>query len=109
MFCAPSLMFESSVAFETDSSAVNGGQMTTSTSFTPPRSSLRLFTSASDSATVLFIFQLPAMMSLRALFISNLQVVVPKSFLTQGSHTRQRCAFEEFQTRAATCTHESDF
>jgi len=55
------------MALDTDSSAVKGGQTTMSTSFTLPSSRLRLSTRASPSATVLFIFQLPAMMSLRSL------------------------------------------
>ena len=60
-FCAASLMFESSSAFPTACSAVNGGATAISTRSrtidTAPRSSR---TSASASPTVLFIFQLPA-------------------------------------------------
>src|SRR5436305_15001806 len=72
MFCAPSRMFlVSRIDLDTDSSAVNGGQTTMSTSFTLPSSSLMSLTSDNASATVLFIFQLPAMINLRSLFIGN--------------------------------------
>src|ERR1035437_2393020 len=69
IFCAPSRRFESRMTFDTDSSAVNGGQMTMSTSLILANFSLRLLTNASASAAVLFIFQLPAIINLRSLFI----------------------------------------
>src|SRR6266550_5802740 len=71
MFCAPRRRFESRTAFDTDSSAVNGGQTTMSTSFTLARSIFKSLTNANPSATVLFIFQLPAMINFRFLFICS--------------------------------------
>src|ERR1043165_129361 len=69
MFCAPRRRFESRTAFDTDSSAVNGGQTTMSTSFTLARSIFKSLTKAKPSATVLFIFQLPATINFRFLFM----------------------------------------
>src|SRR5439155_21843663 len=69
MFCAPRRRFESRTALDTDSSAVNGGQTTMSTSFTLARSIFKSLTNANPSATVLFIFQLPAMINFRFLFM----------------------------------------
>src|SRR6185503_5064039 len=68
--------------------AVNGGASTISTSamsFTITRNSLTYFT---VSATVLYIFQLPAMMGVRM------------SGLRQHGHARQRAAAEPFERRA---------
>src|SRR5438034_11097565 len=67
IFCAPSRMLESRMALETSLKAVNGGQTTMSTSLTPFSPRLMPATRSSASATVLFIFQLPAMISLRSL------------------------------------------
>src|SRR5262245_20411501 len=69
MFCAPRRRFESRICLDTSHNAVNGGQTTISTSFTLANSRLRSHTKSTASATVLFIFQLPAMMSLRSLSI----------------------------------------
>ena len=70
MFCAPRAMLRvERIAFDTSESAVKAGQTTMSTSLTEERSRVRPFKRSSASATVLFIFQLPAMMSLRALFM----------------------------------------
>ena len=57
------------MASDTAASAVYGGATTMSTSRTEASSRLRSLTRVSDSATVLFIFQLPAMINLRSLFI----------------------------------------
>src|SRR5213596_3031582 len=56
-----------STALDTSLNAVNGGQMTISTSLMFASSRLRPFTRSSASATVLFIFQFPATINLRAL------------------------------------------
>src|ERR1017187_4615312 len=69
MFCAASRRLESRIALETSLNAVNGGATTMSTSFTPVRSRLRSPTSVSASATVLFIFQLPAIINFLSLFM----------------------------------------
>src|ERR1035437_7868296 len=108
MFCAPSRMLESRIAFETSPSAVNGGQTTMSTSLTLAKSILRLRTRSSASATVLFIFQFPAIISFRSLFIKGLRLCV-RLFLAQGGHARQDLAFEEFEARAAAGAHEGHF
>jgi hypothetical protein len=63
----------SRIALDTDSSAVNGGHTTMSTSFTFTSSIFRSLTNASASATVLFIFQLPAIISFRSLFIGGIK------------------------------------
>src|ERR1017187_6275304 len=90
MFCAPSRRVESRMTFDTDSSAVNGGQMTMSTSLLLANSSLRLPTNASASAAVLFIFQLPAIINLRSLFIFKFavgdEVTSLKLFLLEPPH-----------------------
>src|SRR5690242_2289087 len=101
MFCAPSRRFELSISFETSESAVNGGHTTMSTSFTPESSSLRSRTRSTASATVLFIFQLPAMMSLRCLFMIRWLTVV-----RQRRDAGKGAAFEEFQAGAAAGAHE---
>src|SRR5271170_6510239 len=62
-------MFEDKISRDTSPRAVNGGQTTMSASLTLASSSLRSRTRCSDSATVLFIFQLPAMMSFRSFFM----------------------------------------
>ena len=66
MFCAPSRMLESEIALDTSPSAVNGGHTTMSTSLMFAVSSFKSRTRLSASATVLFIFQLPAMISFRS-------------------------------------------
>jgi hypothetical protein len=65
MFWAPSLTSEPSIAPATPSSAVKGGQMTTSTSDCVPTATTISRASETASAEVLFIFQLPAMSFLR--------------------------------------------
>ena len=65
MFWAPSFRVEPSRALATLSRAVNGGQTTTSTSVCLPMRLTVSWTSATASAAVLFIFQLPAMSFLR--------------------------------------------
>src|SRR6185312_9948525 len=59
----------SRMALETSLNAVKGGQTTMSTSFTLAVSIFKSFTRSSASATVLFIFQFPAIISFRSLFI----------------------------------------
>src|ERR1035438_10491448 len=108
MFCAPSRMFESRIAFETSPKAVNGGQTTMSTSLTLAKSILRLRTRSSASATVLFIFQFPAIISFRSLFIDSLRLCVELP-VAQGGHAREDLAFEEFEARAAAGAHEGHF
>src|SRR3989449_11511470 len=103
MSCAPSRMFVFKMAFDTSDSAVNGGQMTMSTSLTLNSSRFKPFTRSSASATVLFIFQLPAIMSLRFLFIvagRRFRCSAP-SFVCQCRDARQHFAFEKFQACAA--------
>src|SRR5262245_49812179 len=76
--------------------AVNGGPTTICTPLaflTAPRRSV---TNAAASATVLNIFQLPAMKGVRMLFVR------------QGCHTREHAAAEELQRRAATGGDVSD-
>src|SRR5215469_10349295 len=70
MFCAPRRIFlVSRMAFETSLNAVNGGHTTISTSFTLVSSIFNPRTRSSASATVLFIFQFPAIISFRSLFM----------------------------------------
>src|SRR5579859_1647255 len=104
MFWAPRRMFESRMALETSARAVKGGQTTMSTSLTLASSILSPRTRSKASATVLFIFQLPAIMSFRSLFIASLGLPVAES-----GHTGQDLALEEFETGAATGAHESHF
>src|SRR6266568_100494 len=104
MFCAPRRRLESRMALETPPSAVNGGQTTMSTSLTLANSILRSLIKSSASATVLFIFQLPATISLRSLFIWNWRLLI-----TQRGYPGQDAAFEELKTGAAAGAHESDF
>src|SRR5208283_3992169 len=118
MFCAPSRRFESRMTFDTDSSAVNGGQMTMSTSLILASSSLRLPTNASASAAVLFIFQLPAMINLRSLFMSkkscsssfsnlrSVRTAAAATLVVQRRDAGQDRAFQKLQTRTATSAHE---
>src|SRR5579885_462382 len=116
-FCAPSRMFlVARIALDTDSRAVNGGQTTMSTSFTWPTSSVRSLIKVSASATVLFIFQLPAMINLRSLFISkkcNSESLFTdrrtgQLFPGQSRHARQHGAFAKFQAGPASRTHKRD-
>src|SRR6266568_3382776 len=104
MFCAPRRRLESRMALETPPSAVNGGQTTMSTSLTLANSILRSLIKSSASATVLFIFQLPATISLRSLFIWNWRLLI-----TQRRYPRQDPASEELKTGAAAGAHEGDF
>src|SRR5436190_24330826 len=75
MFCAPRRIVLSRMALETSLNAVNGGQITMSTSLMLANSIFSPRTRSSDSATVLFIFQLPAMISFRSLFISVISML----------------------------------
>src|SRR5947207_4427807 len=116
MFWAPSRMFVLSTALDTSLRAVNGGQMTISTSLMLTSSRLRPATRSSASATVLFIFQLPAMINLRALStVSSFRFkvydqagrrvalasanpsTVQRSLVHERRHTGQLPAFEKFQ------------
>src|ERR1051326_5153634 len=67
------------MALETSLNAVNGGQITMSTSFTFASSILSPRTRSSDSATVLFIFQFPAMINFRSLFIGTRKTLPQRS------------------------------
>src|ERR1041385_3817907 len=69
MVWAPRRMLVLSTALDTSLSAVNGGHTTISTSLMFASSRLSPLTRSIASATVLFIFQLPAMINLRALFM----------------------------------------
>src|SRR5690242_19109051 len=113
MFCAPRRKFESRMDLETSLSAVKGGQTTMSTSFMFASSILRSPTRSRASATVLFIFQFPAIMSLRDLFMKSQSSVVnsPYRFLFFGqvSDAGQHLPFKKFQAGAAPRAHESDF
>src|SRR5439155_4783717 len=108
MFCAPIRMLESRMAFETSPKAVNGGQTTMSTSLMLTNSILRSLTRSSASATVLFIFQFPAMINLRSLSIEAC-VFAFDLFLRERGHTGQFFAFQKLEARAAAGAHESDF
>src|SRR5580658_3152707 len=92
MFCAPSLISEPSIAPATASSAVNGGQMTISTSGCAPADTTISRARETASADVLFIFQFPAMSFLRIMAVgSGFQVRDPGEDL----------ALEVLQARAA--------
>src|ERR1019366_6133095 len=84
MFWAPSLTREPSTASETDSSAVNGGHTTMSTSDCLPAAWTISSARATASADVLFIFQLPAM--------SFFRVMVGVPFGAAGSGFEERDA-----------------
>src|SRR6266550_4671251 len=72
-------------------SAVNGGAMTISTPATSLTRARNSFTYFTVSATVLYIFQLPAIIGVRM------------SFVREHGHAGQRAAAEEFERRAAAC------
>src|SRR5437773_2160036 len=108
MFWAPSRIFESSTALETSDSAVNGGQITMSTSLMLARARFRSPTRSSASATVLFIFQFPAMIILRSLSMLREVEVRGRLSVGQGGNTGQNSALEKFQARAAAGAHKSD-
>src|SRR5436309_15010221 len=108
MVWAPSLMLVLSTALDTSLSAVNGGQTTISTSLIVASSRLRSWTRSSASATVLFIFQLPAMINLRFFFIDPFNSMHPRSLVGERSHAGQFFAFKKFQARAAAGAHEGD-
>src|SRR5215471_4902982 len=72
MFCAPRRILEPRTALATSLNAVNGGQTAMSTVIIFASSIFKSCTKLSASATVLFIFQFPAMMSFRSLFMSTL-------------------------------------
>src|SRR5438128_623760 len=95
-------MFESRMTFETSLSAVNGGHTTMSASLILARSSLRPRTRSRASATVLFIFQLPAMISFRSLFMGL------NSFVVQYRDARQNFPFQEFEAGPAAGAHKGD-
>src|SRR6266542_5233617 len=101
MFWAPSRRFVLSTALDTSLNAVNGGQMTISTSLMLTSSRLRPVTRSSASATVLFIFQLPAMISLRDLSTTQ------RLLVAQRRHAGQYFPFQKFQAGAAAGAHES--
>src|SRR5256885_7129050 len=121
MFCAPRRMFVFRAALDTSLSAVKGGQMTMSTSLMFANSRLSPFTKSSASATVLFIFQLPAMISLRALStvlsfrfavqswlagrLLSLHVTIDSTvrrlLVAERRHAGQHFALQKLQTRAA--------
>src|ERR1051325_9638076 len=92
------------MAFDTSDRAVKGGQTTMSTSFMLLNSRLRPSTKSRDSATVLFIFQLPAIISLRSL---SMRINSLGTFLRQCGHSRQNSAFQEFQARSAAGAQKS--
>src|SRR5262249_47365650 len=71
MFCAPRRMLEPRTALATSLNAVNGGQTAMSTAIIFASSIFKSCTKVSASATVLFIFQFPAMISRRSVFIST--------------------------------------
>src|SRR3954464_14603280 len=107
IFCAPRRILVLRMAFETSDKAVKGGQTTMSTSFTLLNSRLSPATRSSPSATVLFIFQLAAMINLRSLSMRLLDFLF--LVLRQRRHPGQHLAFQKFQTRPAPCTHKSHF
>src|SRR6185369_10483722 len=109
MFCAPSRRLESRMALETASNAVNGGHTTMSTSLTLASSSFKLRTRSSASATVLFIFQFPAMISFRSLFIGEGHCVFVLSFFRQYRDSWQDFPFEKLQAGAPARAHEGHF
>src|SRR6266478_1262488 len=93
---------ESRIARDTSDKAVNGGQTTISTSLTLANSIFRARTKSTPSATVLFIFQFPAIINLRSLFMIDL-------FLRQYRHAGQDLPLQQFQAGASTGAHESNF
>src|SRR5204862_6295203 len=99
MFWAPRRILEFRTAFETSPKAVNGGYTTMSTSFTYVSSRLQPFTRSRASATVLFIFQLPAMISFRSFCML---------FIRKRRDPRQDLTLQKLQPRAAACAHERD-
>src|SRR5687767_7257597 len=99
MFWAPSLMLDRRMALETSPNAVNGGQTTMSTSLTLVSSRWQPLTRSTASATVLFIFQLPAMINFRSFCMS---------FIRKRRHTGQHFPLQKFQARAAAGAHEGD-
>src|SRR5258705_9571541 len=96
-------MLESRMAFETALKAVNGGHTTISTSLIFASSRLRSATRSSASATVLFIFQLPAMISLRCLSMLGESLL----FVGECGHAGKDCAFQKFEAGAAAGAHKS--
>src|SRR2546423_3476691 len=108
MFCAPRRMLESSTALETSDSAVKGGQTTMSTSLMLARARFRSPTRSRASATVLFIFQFPAMIILRSLSMLREVEVRGRLSVGQGGDAGQDSALEKFQARAAPGAHKSD-
>src|SRR5688500_15855779 len=106
MFCAPNRRFESRTALETSLSAVKGGQMTMSISLMLPSSRLRSSISASASATVLFIFQLPATINLRC-FSMKKETAAARLLVLELDHAGQRLPLEEFKARPAARAHKS--
>src|SRR6516162_7599248 len=79
-----------------------------STSLTLVSSIFKPRTRSNASATVLFIFQLPAIISLRSLFIIVLCAFALSRPLRKCSHTRHDLSFQEFQAGAAAGAHEGD-
>src|SRR6266567_9109406 len=130
MFCAPSRILVLITALETSDSAVNGGQTTISTSLMFASSRLRPFTRSSASATVLFIFQFPATINLRALStvqssVSEFRIraaalatydgptlqmlagsTTERSFVRQRHHAGQHLPFEKFEAGAPAGAHK---
>src|SRR5439155_23052908 len=95
---------------------------TVATSLTPGNSSLTAREGSSASATVLFIFRFPAMISLRSLFIiagkSAVAVQSPfthhasritRSLLCQRRHSWQLVPLKKFETGAAARAHKAHF
>src|SRR5262245_45857710 len=103
MFWAPRRMFESRIALETSDNAVEGGHTTMSTSLMLANSIFKPRTRSKASATVLFIFQLPAMISLRSLFITWRGLL-----FAQHRNSRQNLTFQEFETGSPASAHEAD-
>src|SRR4051794_34277594 len=96
------------MAFETSLKAVNGGQTTMSTSLMLASSSFSPRTRSRPSATVLFIFQFPAIINFRSFFITSANLVNFSSGFAQHCHTRQNLAFQKLQARSAARAHEGD-
>src|SRR5690606_3209696 len=97
---------ELSRASDTAASAVNGGQTTMSSSLTVATSRLIASTRPSASAAVLFIFQLPAMISLLCFSMKGSVDERGDSPVLQRRDSRQFLALEELQARAAARAHE---
>src|SRR5690606_18300208 len=107
--CAPTPISVPLSASATAVSARNVGQTTRSTVVYAASRWANSCAKAAASCTVLYIFQLPAMIGVRRMIILVVFISVDQAatkstslFILQGHHTGQGLAFEHFQTCATT-------